>query len=388
MVAFIPLRGGSKSIPLKNIREIAGHPLAYWTVKAAAECPEISMVFVATDDDQIRTVVEGFGFNKVSVIGRHAETATDFATTESALLQFAEEHNFESVALIQATSPLLKSAELTSAFHKMSREGYDSMVSVARQKRFLWEELADGAARPLNYHPKNRPRRQEFDGHLVENGAFYLIRRSALLDSKCRLSGRIGIFEMPAESYLEIDELPDWKAVESLLVSQKTKKLNSTDLSKTRMFVTDVDGVLTDAGMYYSENGDELKKFNTRDAVGLRLLREAGITVGIITSEKTRLMEKRATKMGVDFLHQGVANKLEILKEECSRRKIPLHQVAYIGDDINDLECMYSEVFSACPTDAVIEIKKNVSLVLNFKGGAGAVRQFADLILNSTSPVS
>ncbi|MGE9269576.1 MAG: KdsC family phosphatase, partial [Verrucomicrobiales bacterium] len=143
---------------------------------------------------------------------------------------------------------------------------------------------------------------------------------------------------------------------------------------KIRMFVTDGDGVLTDAGMYYTDKGDELKKFNTRDGLGIRLLKEAGIVVGIITSEKTQIVERRGAKLDVDFLYQGTYKKLELLKRECQSRGIALDEVAYIGDDLNDLGCLESVGMSFAPADAVYRVKAIVNHVLETEGGKGAVR--------------
>ena len=105
-VAFIPVRGGSKSIPLKNIKDIAGKPLVYWVAQAANECTYIDAVYIATDNDKIKEIVEKFGLQKVIVIGRAWETATDTASTESAMLEFALKQSFDNIILIQATSPL------------------------------------------------------------------------------------------------------------------------------------------------------------------------------------------------------------------------------------------------------------------------------------------
>jgi YrbI family 3-deoxy-D-manno-octulosonate 8-phosphate phosphatase len=155
---------------------------------------------------------------------------------------------------------------------------------------------------------------------------------------------------------------------------------------KIRLFLTDVDGVLTDAGMYYTETGDELKKFNTRDGMGLKLLREAGIKTGIITTENTRLVERRAAKLKVDHLVQGAYPKLNAALEICEKEGISLEQTAYIGDDVNCLELLQAVGLAACPADAVKKVK-DVSgiLILGKKGGEGVVREFADLILEQYS---
>lgn len=221
-VAFIPVRGGSKSIPLKNIKPINGKPLVYWTVKAACECKDIDIVYVATDSDAIKEKIEEFKheydcFSKIQVIDRSAESASDTASTESAMLEFAEKYEFDNIVLVQATSPLIKSSDLDRGFDLFLEEGTDSVLSAVRQKRFNWKVNSDGTAEPSNYDVFNRPRRQEFDGYLVENGAFYITSKQDLLASKNRVSGKIKIVEMDEATYFEIDEPSDWIIIEALM---------------------------------------------------------------------------------------------------------------------------------------------------------------------------
>ena len=213
--AFIPVRGGSKSIPLKNIKNFCEKPLVYWTAKAASDCEKISAVYIATDSEKISETVESFNFSKVKVIGRSSETAEDTASTESAMLEFAEKFEFDNIILVQATSPLLETADLNGGLEKYFQGDYDSLLSVVRQKRFVWHEV-DGIAVAQNYNPLQRPRRQEWEGFFVENGAFYITSRENLLKSKCRISGRIGLYEMAEETYFEIDEPSDWLIMEQL----------------------------------------------------------------------------------------------------------------------------------------------------------------------------
>lgn len=142
-----------------------------------------------------------------------------------------------------------------------------------------------------------------------------------------------------------------------------------------------MDGVLTDAGMYYTEAGDELKKFNTRDGMGIKLLQKAGLITAIITQENTKLVTRRAEKLAIPELHQGVTDKLSRLRDITARLGITLKQVVYIGDDVNDLEALKSVGFSAAPADAIGPVLKAVQYVCRKKGGEGAVRELADLIL-------
>lgn len=394
--AFIPVRGGSKSIPLKNIRPMCGKPLVYWTVKAACECSRIDRVYVATDSVEIKETVEAFSMEKAEVIGRSAESASDTASTESAMLEFAAEREFDNIVLIQATSPMLTGEDLERGFALFDESDTDSVLSVVRQKRFNWMVGEDGYARPSNYDVYHRPRRQEFDGYLVENGAFYITSKENLIKSKNRVSGRIKAVEMSEDTFFEIDELSDWIIIEALMkkngISEVVSDENRKDVrreekyfdelkrkaAKVQIFLTDSDGCLTDGGMYYSEQGDEMKKFNTRDGMGFRILREKGIITGIITGEDVDMVRRRAAKLKMPEVHCGIDNKLEVVKAICEKYKCTLENVAYVGDDINDVEAMLAVGLSFSVASGQREAKEAADYVTEKKGGDGAIREIID----------
>ena len=385
-VAFIPVRGGSKSIPLKNIKPIGGRPLVYWTVKAACGCRYIDKVYVSTDSDRIRDTVEGFKngseaafFTKVEVIGRSAESASDTASTEFAMLEFASNYEFDTIVLVQATSPLLQASDLDRGFEAFETEGTDSVLSVVRQKRFHWGNDANGYAHPTNYDVFHRPRRQEFDGYLVENGAFYISSKTDLIRYQNRVSGNIKAVEMNEDTFFEIDELSDWVIIEALM--KKNGISAPSGIPEIKMFLTDCDGCLTDGGMYYSEKGDELKKFNTRDGMGFALLRKRGIVTGIVTSESVDLNRRRAEKNKLDILEAGCKDKLSTITRICSERDIPLSNVCYIGDDINDIEAIRAVGYGCCPADAMPEVKAVADCVTKAKGGEGVIREIIEQII-------
>ena len=381
-VAFIPAYRG-KSIPLRNIKEMAGEPLVYWTAKAANDCNFIDKIYVGTDSLAIKNVVEKLYLKKVVVIEQSAGTVADNAFTESAMVEFAGNYEFDNIVLIQATSPLLTSKDLDNGFELYNMEGTDSVLSVVRQKCFQWEIGQDGYANPMNYDYQNRPRRQDFGGYLVENGAFYITSRKALLNTQNYLSGHIRICEMDEATYFEIDELSDWEIIEKQLHERIKGIRNNERISQIKMFLTDCDGCLTDGGMCYSENGDELKKFNTKDGMGLRLLRENGIITGIITGEDRRLNQKRAEKLNVDEIFQNVKDKVAVIKQLCDKYHILPENVAYVGDDINDTEAIRYVGYGCCVNDAHSTVKKYADYVTEKNGGHGAVREIIDMILNN-----
>ncbi|MCI0448699.1 MAG: HAD-IIIA family hydrolase [Chlorobi bacterium] len=153
---------------------------------------------------------------------------------------------------------------------------------------------------------------------------------------------------------------------------------------KIKLVLTDSDGVLTDTGVYYSERGEEMKRFSIRDGMGVERLRNlAGVETGIVTGELSGSVKKRAEKLLIHEVHQGVKDKKAVLNEIVKRKKIKLENVAFIGDDTNDLDVLTMAGLSACPSDAVIQIKQIVDYITDSKGGYGAFRDFAELIIAS-----
>lgn len=163
----------------------------------------------------------------------------------------------------------------------------------------------------------------------------------------------------------------------------RSRKVSRKVLGQIRLFATDVDGVLTDAGMYYGESGDEWKKFNTHDGMGIKLLQRAGIITAIVTQERTKLVARRAEKLTIPELHQGVMDKLMVIREMAARHGFSLKEVAYIGDDVNDLEALKAVGFSASPADGLPDILATVDYVCQKKGGEGAVREIIEMILKA-----
>ena len=380
-IAFIPVRCGSKSITFKNIKEFCGKPLVYWNLEALEKSNNIDEIFVATDCEEIKDIVNSFGFSKVKVYDRDEENASDTASTESVMLEFINKQNFKDndlFFLVQATSPLTQTKDFDKALETLKNEKADSLLTCIRTKRFFWDKNAN----PINYDFTNRPRRQDFDGLFMENGAFYINSIENIKKDKNRLSGKIAIYEMEEFTAVEIDEEDDWLIAEKMMYKYILSKRKKE--YQIKLFLSDVDGTLTDAGMYYGENGEEFKKFNTHDGKGFELLRKAGIKTGIITSENTKIVANRAKKLKVDFLYQGLEHKgkLDVAKEICKELNISLDEVAYIGDDINCKELLSSVGIAACPLNALEEIKNIPNIIkLSKSGGDGAVREIIEMII-------
>ena len=377
IIALIPLRGGSKSIIYKNIKIIAGKPLSYWSCLAAKNSEYIDEVYVSTEDMEIKKVVKSFNLG-IKIIDRPQEFSTDTASTESVMLDFMDKIDFDVLITIQATSPLTSGKNIDEAVKQFIRNDNDSLLTGVLTKRFYWTK--DGDA--INYNYRKRPRRQEFDGSIMENGAFYITRRAILKAYKNRLGGNIGIFEMSENTAQEIDESSDWTVVEkSLLVSRRENIKNK--LKNIKIIFSDFDGVWTDNKIYTDSVGNEILCFSKEDSLGLNYFKvKIEIPILIISKERNIIVEERCKKLQLQVL-TSIDDKVMSIENELEKRNLKWADVCYIGNDINDLECIRKAKFSLCPQDANKEVKENVNFVLNKNGGDGAIREFFNLFINN-----
>ncbi|NLI10322.1 MAG: acylneuraminate cytidylyltransferase [Elusimicrobia bacterium] len=384
VLAFIPARGGSKGIPGKNIKFLAGIPLISHTIKAAFDCGCADKVVVSTDDEKIKKISQEFG---AAVIDRPAHLAQDSSPTEPAILHALSELKKKQsyipdvVILLQPTSPLRTGENIKEAFIKFVKTGADSLLSVSKNHIFLWKEKGNFAF-PINYDFLHRPRRQEMNQY-AENGAIYITKRMIYEKLSCRLGGKVAIYEMSQESSIEIDSIFDFKICEEMFSSSLHNNSLISVANKIKMVLTDVDGVLTDGGMYYGKDGEAFKKFSTLDGMGISMLMKEGFVVGIITGENSPSVAKRAEKLNIKELYSGVKDKSVVLEKLLHKYKLKKEQVAYIGDDINDLGIMSCVGMPCCPSSAQLDVKKNAKFITNAKGGEGAFRELSNLLISA-----
>ncbi|WP_308992645.1 acylneuraminate cytidylyltransferase [Mariniflexile litorale] len=376
-IGFIPLRKNSKGIPNKNKRKMVGRPLFTW-VLGEAIFSDLDMVYVYTDDEEIIDFInkEYHWTSKVKVVLRSDESATDTASTEFAMLEFAENINydFDVFCLLQATSPFTKREDINACLDKLN-DGYDSSLTVVNTHRFLWNE--NGTA--INYDPHKRPRRQDFDGLLVENGAVYTTTKESLQKHKNRLGEKVAVVKMAENTLFEIDSENDWIAVETLLIERQKRAKES---KKITHIVLDVDGVFTDGTITYTKDGEHTKSFDMRDGMGLEILRQFNIEVMVMTSEQSELVAKRMQKLKINYVFLGVKDKFSLLQHVLKEQNISLNNVAYLGDDVNDLTNICSVGWSLTPNNATDVVKRHADIVLSKNSGAGAIREACQFIFN------
>jgi N-acylneuraminate cytidylyltransferase len=293
----------------------------------------------------------------------------------NALVALRENSPFDVACLIDAQWPLTRADDFRAAKEKFLAENLDSLLTVVRARRPLWTRSGTPIATVLMGDSGSGE-------YLMGNGAFSIVRAEAFGAQDSRRSDRVGFYEMAAETAIETGDEAGWLAVESLL-SDRALTGTQALAGQIQALVLDVDGTLTDAGMYYGPGGEALKKFNTRDAHGLQLLRERGITVCVITTEESPSVEARMRKLRIEEYYPGVRNKFPLLLELSRRWNIPLQNIGYVGDDLSDLECLSRVGCAFCPSDAVIQVREQAHHVCGQPGGHGAVREVCDLILEA-----
>lgn len=376
-IGFIPLRKNSKGIFGKNKRKMVGRPLFTWVLGEAIHS-SLDIVYVYTDDDSIINFIEKeyHYTNKIKALKRSEASATDSASTESAMIEFAEKlsYDFDVFCLLQATSPFTKAVDIENSLNEIEK-GKDSALTVVNTHRFIWNE--DGT--PANYNPSQRPRRQDFNGLLIENGAVYTCTKDVLLIQKNRLGKNIGIVKMPEESLHEIDSEQDWTVVESLLIERQKRAKKPEKI--THLFL-DVDGVFTNGTIAYTKDGEHTKNFDMRDGMGLEILRQFGVEVMVMTSEQSQLVAKRMEKLQIPQVFLGVKDKYTLLQSLAASQNFSLNNVAYVGDDVNDMANICSVGWSFAPNNAMTEIKQLADVVLSKNSGAGAIREACEFIKN------
>lgn len=378
-VAIIPARGGSKQVPRKNLERVGGIPLVARAVRAAIGASNIDLVVVSTDDEEIAAVAAGAG---ARVVRRPSTLAGDTATSESAILHAldrleGEGERFDVVAFLQATSPFIPSAALSSAVDEVRDGRADSMFSAVETYGFLWREGADGAAAAINHDAAHRPRRQDREPHHLETGAFYVLRVDGFRASGHRFFGRIRIAPVPEWSAIEIDDAPQLRAARALAALHE-----SPGRITARAVVTDFDGVHTDDTVLIDAHGGEQVRVSREDGMGVSLLRRAGVPMLILSTEVHPIVRARAEKLRVPVRH-GVDDKAVALRSWAEENDIPLADIAYLGNDVNDLPALRIVGWPIAVADAHPLVRAEVRVVLERRGGDGAVRELVERVLSS-----
>ncbi len=386
ILALIPARGGSKGIPRKNLVPLGGKPLLAHTIEQARATPAIDRVVVSTDDDEIASVAGQWG---AEVVRRPAALASDTASSEEALMHVLDElreregYEPDVVVFLQATSPLRHADDISQAIATLKAEGADALFSACPVHGFVWRRQAE-KLEAVSYDSRNRPRRQDIGEDLLENGSIYVFRPWVLRRFGNRLGGKIAVYPMHPLDSFQIDEPADLELFERLLESRRPER-TLPDLAQIRLLVLDFDGVLTDNRVLVHQDGSEAVRCNRSDGLGIERLRAGGRVETVVLSKETNpVVAARCRKLDLACA-QGHDDKLSQLEQMAVARDLEAAQIAFVGNDVNDLEAMTWCGVSIAVADAYPEVIAAANLVTRRRGGRGAVREVCDLLLGARS---
>lgn len=381
ILAIVPARGGSKGIPRKNLALVGGIPLLGRTLEHARRAALVDHTVVSTDDDEIAALARAYG---AEVVRRPAALAGDEASSEAALLhvlgEFRREEGYEPelVVFLQATSPLRREGDIDRAVETLRRQGADSLFSACPVHGFVWRR--GDRLEALTYDPAKRPRRQDLGEDLLENGSIYVMKPWVLTTFGNRLGGEVAVYPMDPLDSFQIDKPADLELFERLLRLPSAGAARGPDLSAIRLLVLDFDGVLTDDRVVVHQDGSEAVVCHRGDGFGLERLRRRGAVEAVVLSkEENPVVAARCRKLGLACF-QGYDDKLPKLIALAEERGLDASEVAYVGNDLNDLEAMAWCGVAIAVADARPEVLAAADHVTRRPGGRGAVREVCDLL--------
>ena len=383
-VVVIPARGGSKGVPGKNKRPLAGIPLVARALRAASGAASVDAVYVSTDDPEIALISRDWG--AVPVI-RPPEISGDTASSESALLHALEvieraEGTVANLVFLQCTSPFLAPSDVESVITCLVDTGADCAFSVVEDHVFLWSIDSSGNGNGVNHdETKPRMRRQDMPAQYRETGAIYAMKRDSFVAAGNRFCGKVVPVPIDADP-MEIDTPDDWARAEALAWQNEIVRAWTADadlFSQIKAIVTDFDGVHTDDKVIVDQDGREAVVCSRRDGMGLEKLRKAGYRILILSKEQNPVVARRAEKLRLEVIH-GVEEKVTVLSDWLGDQGLRWGDLIFVGNDINDLPCLEVVGCAVAVADSYDEVLDVADVVLSRPGGHGALRELADAL--------
>ncbi|MEU5883231.1 acylneuraminate cytidylyltransferase [Spirillospora sp. NPDC047279] len=383
VVCVIPARGGSKGIPRKNLALVGGRPLVVRAVEAALAATLIDLVVVSTDDAEIAAAARAAG---ARVVDRPGDISGDVATSESALLHALDRLAAEGdgapevTVMVQCTSPFIDPADLDAAVGKVLDGAADSVFAGLETHEFQWRSVGDRGVTGVGHDPGHRPRRQDRAPHYRETGAFYVMRTAEMRIHRHRFFGHIDVQPVPLAHAVEVDTAADLELVR--LIAPVADRPAPIDVDAV---VTDFDGVHTDDRATVDQDARESVTVSRSDGMGVSLLRKAGIPLLILSTEVNPVVAARAAKLKVPVLH-GIDDKAAALRKWIADEGLDPARVAYAGNDVNDLGCLALVGWPIAVPGSHPEVLAAARVILSRPGGAGAVRELCERVLQARSP--
>ncbi|XP_072529898.1 N-acylneuraminate cytidylyltransferase B [Salminus brasiliensis] len=380
--ALILARGGSKGIPLKNIKVLAGVPLIGWVLRAALDTELLDSVWVSTDHDEIERVAKLWG---AQVIRRSPEVSKDSSSSLDTIQEFLKlRPEVDIVCHIQATSPCLHPYHIMEALKMILEEGYNYVFAAVRRYQFRWTQMKKEEGKdpvPLNININKRPRRQDWPGEICENGSFYFSKRE-ILENGFKECGRTAYYEMLPEHSVDIDVDIDWPVAQERVL--RFGYFGRDKPGEFKLLLCSVSGCLTDGQIFTSVSGEEMVSTHTRDLIAIRMLQSENIEVILISSSEDpipkALAEKLAQRAGCTLRH-GVERKQPEVEHLLKERGLQWRDVAFLGTDMQDVECLSNAGLSGVPPHAPAAAVIAAKYTCHSPAGHGALWEFADHVL-------
>jgi N-acylneuraminate cytidylyltransferase len=396
VLAVVPARGGSKSIPRKNIRPLAGHPLLAYSIAAGLQAVSVTRVILSTDDEETAEIARGYGAEVPFL--RPPELATD-TTPDLPVFQHAldwleseEDYRPDIVVQLRPTSPVRPPDCTDKAVNTLlanpEADSVRGVVPSGQNPYKMWRISEDEHLKPLLSNdfdePYNMPR-QKLPQTYWQTGHIDAIRR-ATIKEKNSMSGDLilPLFIDPMYT-VDIDSLRDWQRTEWMMLHGDLEfihpRIGPRPLpDQIDMVVLDFDGVLTDNRVWVDADGRELVAAHRGDGWGIARLKELGVEIVVLSRETDPVVAARCNKLGLPFV-QGLTNKVETLQQMMAERGIDPKHTLYLGNDVNDLPCFPEVAYAVAVADAHPEVIVRADLVLERRGGHGAVRELCDLLI-------
>lgn len=381
--AIIPARGGSKQIPNKNLLNFSGKPLLAWSIIQAKQSKYIDAVYVSSDCEQILACAKEYG---AIPLRRPAAYATDTAASELALsdalaqIQQMTRADYQYFVFLQATSPLRKASDIDACIeHKFTTHANCVFSAVESGDLCVWQRAE--TVLPFTYQPGQRLPRQKSKPLLIENGSIYVTDVATFIKHNNRLGDTIEACVFPAWQVHEIDTMEDVIICEALFnyyrLASKSKELLTA--YQPQLIVYDFDGVMTNNRAFVNQDGIEAVAVNRSDGWAIARLKEAGKRQLILSTEANKVVSVRAKKLNIDVI-DSCENKALQLSQFCRNNAIALHDVLFVGNEVNDLETMQVVGYSVCPSDAHPDILAIADHITKAKGGEGVIRELFDYL--------
>lgn len=367
-VAFVPIKMNSRRLPNKNILPLGNHPLCYHLVNTLCHVDRIDEVYIFCSTDEImRYMPPGARY-----LQREAALDTDSTLGQEIYDSFVAKIDADVYLLAHVTSPFLKATTIEEALVKVQSGQNDSAFSACRIQTFLWYHGA-----PINYEPTHIPRTQDLMPAFYETSGFYIFQKKIWTGLHRRIGHNPFIMEVKAAEAVDIDTREDYE----LAIGYANRLNEDAPLGIIKILVSDVDGSLTDGNAIYTTSGVVAKSFSLRDGFGVSLLKQHNIVPAVVSGRDDEVNQARFRELGIHDVFAPCPRKQDAIQMLCVRYGVTPAEIAYFGDDVNDLPAMHECGFTGAPADAVEEVRAFVNYVCGARSGNGAYREFCEEVL-------